>query len=186
VVSCVVNTWHRPARLPQQNPPGPTPRPLFLLLFVFPSLFRLPNPPNSNDSPTSTRCARNSFVSPTSAKKRGVGGIRGMTNRSISEFRPTRSSSIVLSSAAPLFSVLSVSSVVNLFSVAFSCSPRASIGVGGLCYLQSDVYRNVGAPTFSFRHSTSRGVIRSGGLRRDRAWRLSWRATRRRSGRCSR
>src|SRR5208282_2710763 len=61
------------ARLPGQNhPPGPTPGPLFPLLFVFPSLFRPQNPPKSNHSRTSAAFARKSNHSHTYAN-RGVG-----------------------------------------------------------------------------------------------------------------
>src|SRR5208337_555953 len=73
MVSCLVISWHTPARLPEQNPPRPTPRPLWPLLFVFPSLFRLPIPPKSNHSPTYAAFSRNFFVSPTSAKIGGWG-----------------------------------------------------------------------------------------------------------------
>ncbi len=73
MVSCVVNTRHTPARPPKHNPPGPTPRPLFPMLFVFPSLFEHRNPPKSNHSPTYAAFSRNSFVSPTYAKTGGWG-----------------------------------------------------------------------------------------------------------------
>ena len=74
VVSCVVNTRHTPARLPEQNPPGPTPRPLLPPLFVFPSLFRL----QIRLSPTIPEHPGNSPVSPiipVHTQKQGVGGI---------------------------------------------------------------------------------------------------------------
>jgi hypothetical protein len=59
-------------------------------------------------------------------KQGGVPPSSGMTNRSILESLLARSSPCGPFSAAPLFSVLSVYSVVSLLSAAFPCSPLAT------------------------------------------------------------
>jgi len=67
-----------------------------------------------------------SALFPLLTQKQGGTPSAGMTNRSILESLPARSSPCGPFSAAPLFSVLSVYSVVSLLSAAFPCSPLAT------------------------------------------------------------
>ncbi len=92
-----------------------------LSLFALSSLFRMLSP----IIPAHPRNAPVSPIIPAHTQKQGVGGSCGMTNRFISGIFLTGSSSCGLC-FSDLFSVLSVSSVVKLFSVAFPRSPRVT------------------------------------------------------------
>ena len=146
-----MNHQHKLAFIPPTIFRGPNPRPLFPHSFVFPSLFRPQTPANANYSRTSTRFARKSNHSRTSAKT-GGGGVNPRYDQSFHFGNP------------------SVGSSSNILSGAERCNrheeklwPALSQGRGSAFLpklapprkpnMPSDYYyctysKNVGAPTF--------------------------------------
>jgi hypothetical protein len=161
---CCESSAHARAHLPEQNSPGPISRPLLLLVFVFPSLFRPPNPSKSNDSRTSAAFARKSNHSRTYAKTGGWGGY--------------------------VFVIHSVTYLKYVGAPTFSFRPASALRAAQGKKVGPYTGRRNPRTRLKAGHykgdQDDRGIIRSAGLRRGRVWRLSWRAIRRRSGRCLR
>ncbi len=109
---CCEVSAHTRARSPAEPFPAKFPDHFSLISLFFLRFFR-PELRLTPMFPVDTTIPPVSHLFPLHTANRGIGRIRGMTNRSISEFFSARSSSDALCSAGPLFPVLSVSSVVK-------------------------------------------------------------------------